>query len=121
MKKDLLRLTDLNRDDIEWLFRTAARLKKDRAEGISHRHLEGKTLGMVFYKSSTRTRISFEVGMAHLGGDPIFLEGKGLQMSRGETVADTARVFSRYLDALVIRTFPRRRSMSWRPSPRSPL
>lgn len=105
MKKDLLRLTDLNRVEIGWLFKTAARLKKERIEGIAHRHLEGKTLGMVFYKSSTRTRVSFEVGMVQLGGYPIFLEGKGLQMSRGETVADTARIFSRYLDALVIRTF----------------
>ncbi|HEB71381.1 MAG TPA: ornithine carbamoyltransferase [Nitrospirae bacterium] len=105
MKRDLLRVADLNRTDIEWLFKVAARLKKERIEGVSHRHLEGKTLGMVFHKSSTRTRISFEVGMVQLGGHPIFLEGKRLQMSRGETVADTARIFSRYLDALVIRTY----------------
>jgi len=105
MKRDLLRIDDLGRDEIAWLLRAAAALKKERAEGTPHPHLAGKTLGMLFNKSSTRTRISFEVGMFQLGGHPIFLTGQQLQISRGETVADSARIFSRYLDALVVRTF----------------
>ncbi len=103
MKKDLLQLTDLSREDIEWLMQATARLKLNPAEGSGH--LSGKTLGMVFYKSSTRTRISFEVGMVQLGGHPVYLQGQNLQMNRGETVADSARIFSRYLDGLVIRTY----------------
>jgi len=105
MKKDLVRLTDLSRADIEALIDSAARLKDDKAKGIPHTHLSGKTLGMVFNKSSTRTRISFEVGMVQLGGYPLFLSGAQLQMTRGETVSDTARIFSRYVGELVIRTY----------------
>ena len=104
MKKDLLRLTDLSRNDIEWILRTAERLKRERERKIPHRLLEGKSVGMIFNKSSTRTRISFEVGIAQLGAQAVVLSGRQLQMSRGETVADTARVLSRYLDGLVIRT-----------------
>ena len=105
MKRDLLRLTDLKREEIGWLLRATARLKDERNKGIAHSHLAGKSLGMIFYKSSTRTRVSFEVGMAQLGGQPVVLDGKQLQMNRGETVGDTAKIFSRYLDALVIRTY----------------
>ncbi len=80
-------------------------MKQERSQGVPHHHLAGKSLGMIFNKSSTRTRISFEVGMFQLGGHPVFLTGQQLQMGRGETVADSARIFSRYLDGLVIRTF----------------
>jgi len=103
--KDLLRLKDLGRDEIGWILRTAGRMKRERSQGIPHPHLAGKSLGMIFNKSSTRTRISFEVGMFQLGGHTVFLTGQQLQMGRGETVADSARIFSRYLDGLVIRTF----------------
>lgn len=105
MKRDLLRLTDLAREEIGWLLRATARLKEERKEGIAHAHLAGKSLGMIFYKASTRTRVSFEVGMVQLGGHPVVLDGKQLQMNRGETAGDTAKIFSRYLDALVIRTY----------------
>ncbi|MBI5814425.1 MAG: ornithine carbamoyltransferase [Nitrospinae bacterium] len=105
MKTGLLRLPELGRENIEWIFKTAARLKREKAAGVPHRLLEGKTLGMLFNKSSTRTRISFEVGMFQLGGHAVVLSGQQLQMGRGETVADTARVFSRYLDGIVVRTF----------------
>lgn len=105
MKRDLLRLSDLSREEIEWTIATAGRLKKERAEGAISGPLAGRSVGMIFYKSSTRTRISFEVGIVQLGGHAVILDGQNLQMSRGETVADSARVFSRYLDALVIRTY----------------
>ncbi len=103
--RSLLRVTDFSRSEIEELFDVATRLKKERANGVSHRLLEGKTLGMIFRKSSTRTRISFEVGMFQLGGMAVFLQDKNLQMKRGESVADTAKVFSRYLDAILLRTY----------------
>ena len=105
MKKDLISLPDLGRENIGIIFKTAERLKREKAAGAPHRILEGKTIGMLFNKSSTRTRISFEVGMFQLGGHALALSGQQLQMGRGETVADTARVFSRYLDGLVIRTY----------------
>ncbi len=105
MKRDLLRLTDFSRDEVYELIDSATQLKQDRIDGISHERLKGKTLGMVFNKSSTRTRISFEVGMFQLGGHAVVLAGDNLHLTRGETVADTAKIFSRYLDALVIRTY----------------
>jgi len=101
----LISLPDLGRENIGIIFKTAERLKREKAAGAPHRILEGKTIGMLFNKSSTRTRISFEVGMFQLGGHALALSGQQLQMGRGETVADTARVFSRYLDGLVIRTY----------------
>ncbi|VAX22291.1 Ornithine carbamoyltransferase [hydrothermal vent metagenome] len=101
----LLRITDFSRSEVNALFDVAARLKKERAAGVSHRLLEGKSLGMIFRKSSTRTRISFEVGMFQLGGMAVFLQDEHLQMKRGESMADTARVFSRYLDGILIRTY----------------
>lgn len=105
MKRDLLSLSDISRDEIDNLFDVARRLKRDRETGVISSPLGAKTLGMLFNKPSTRTRISFEVGMAQLGGYVITLTGDQLQMNRGETVADTARVFSRYLDAIVLRTY----------------
>ncbi|MDH5757142.1 MAG: ornithine carbamoyltransferase [Nitrospinota bacterium] len=105
MKRDLRRLLDLSREDIEWIIRTAASLKKERKSGASSKPLEGRSLGMIFQKPSTRTRVSFEVGMVQLGGQAVVLSGDQIQMSRGESVADSARIFSRYLDALAIRTF----------------
>ncbi|MBQ5317076.1 MAG: ornithine carbamoyltransferase [Oscillospiraceae bacterium] len=105
MKKHLLKMADLTRDDIIELLNLADQLKYELKHGISHRHLEGKTLGMIFQKSSTRTRVSFETGMYQLGGNALFLSSKDLQIGRGEPVEDTARVLSRYLDGIMIRTF----------------
>jgi len=105
MKRDLRRLLDLSRDDVQWVIRAAALLKAERKAGRSSKPLEGMSLGMIFQKPSTRTRVSFEVGMLQLGGHAVVLSGDQIQMSRGESVADSARIFSRYLDALAIRTY----------------
>lgn len=105
MKKDLLRISELSKDEIEGLLERAIELKAIQKKGISHKPLEGKTLGMIFEKSSTRTRVSFEVGMMQLGGNAIFLSPRDTQIGRGEPVADSARVLSRYLDGILIRTF----------------
>ncbi len=105
MKKDFLKLTDLTKVEVLDLLKKAAELKKFKAEGTSHRPLKGKSLGMVFNKNSTRTRISFEVGMFELGGHSLFLTPDQMQLGRGETIADSARVLSRYLDGILIRTF----------------
>lgn len=105
MKRDFLRIPDFSRDEVAGILETAARLKKERKEGKPHRLLEGKSVGMLFNKSSTRTRISFEVGIYQLGAQAVVLSGDKMQMGRGETRPDTAKVFSRYLDALVIRTY----------------
>ena len=103
--KHLLKLLDLSTEEIIDLLNTADQLKYELKHGISHEHLRGKTLGMIFQKSSTRTRVSFEVGMAQLGGYALFLSSRDLQIGRGEPVEDTARVLSRYLDGIMIRTF----------------
>ena len=103
--KHLLKLLDLSREDIISLLDLADKLKAERKAGIPHPLLEGKTLGMIFEKSSTRTRVSFETGMAQLGGHALFLSSRDLQIGRGEPVQDTARVLSRYLDGIMIRTF----------------
>ncbi|MGI6175396.1 MAG: ornithine carbamoyltransferase [Christensenellales bacterium] len=103
--KHLLKLSDLSADEILAILNLADQLKYDRANGITHHYLSGKTLGMIFEKSSTRTRVSFEAGIYELGGIGLFLSGKDLQLGRGEPVADTARVLSRYLDGIMIRTF----------------
>ena len=87
------------------LLNTADQLKYELKHGIPHEHLRGKTLGMIFQKSSTRTRVSFEVGMTQLGGHALFLSSRDLQIGRGEPVQDTARVLSRYLNGIMIRTF----------------
>lgn len=105
MKKDLLKMEDLSQDDILEILNTADQLKYELKHGISHNHLRGKSLGMIFEKSSTRTRISFEVGMYQLGGNPLFLSSKDLQIGRGEPIKDTGRVLSRYLDGIMIRTY----------------
>ena len=103
--KHLLKLKDLTSDEIVEILNLADKLKYENTNGIKHNHLEGKTLGMIFQKSSTRTRVSFEVGMYQLGGKALFLSSKDLQMGRGEPIQDTARVLSRYLDGIMIRTF----------------
>ncbi|HHV31218.1 ornithine carbamoyltransferase [Caproiciproducens sp. LBM24188] len=103
--KHLLKMLDLTSQDITDILNLADQLKYEQKHGISHRVLEGKTLGMIFEKASTRTRVSFEVGMYQLGGLPIFLSANDLQIGRGEPVQDTARVLSRYLDGIMIRTF----------------
>ena len=103
--KHLLKLSDWSKDEIYEALDLADRLKYEKKNGISHKLLEGKTLGMIFEKSSTRTRVSFEVGIHDLGGDGLFLSSRDLQIGRGEPVEDTARVLSRYLDGIMIRTF----------------
>ena len=105
MKKDFLKLTDLTKVEVLELLKKAAELKKFKAEGTTHQPLKGKSLGMIFNKNSTRTRISFEVGMYELGGHSLFLTPDQMQLGRGETIADSARVLSRYLDGILIRTF----------------
>ncbi len=103
--KHLLKMLDLTSEDITGILNLADQLKYEQKHGIEHHHLAGKTLGMIFEKASTRTRVSFEVGMYQLGGLPIFLSVNDLQIGRGEPVQDTARVLSRYLDGIMIRTF----------------
>lgn len=103
--RDLLTLADYTKEEIQMLLDLAVQLKKRQKEGKTTPLLSGKTLGMIFEKSSTRTRVSFEVGMYQLGGQALFLSRNDLQLGRGETIADTARVLSRYLDGIMIRTF----------------
>ena len=103
--KHLLKLMDLSEKEIIEILNTADQLKYEKKNGIKHHILAGKTLGMIFEKSSTRTRVSFEVGMYDLGGTALFLSSRDLQIGRGEPVQDTARVLSRYLDGIMIRTF----------------
>lgn len=105
MKKDLLNEYDLDRADYEYIIEKAHRLKRLHREGRDHASLKGKTLGMIFDKSSTRTRISFEVGMYQLGGIALFLSNRDTQLGRGEIIADSARIMSRYLNGIMIRTF----------------
>lgn len=103
--KHLLKLLDWSPEEIKDTLDLADKLKAEKKAGIKHRILEGKTLGMIFLKSSTRTRVSFEVGMYDLGGTPLFLSSKDLQIGRGEPVQDTARVLSRFIDGIMIRTY----------------
>ena len=103
--KHLLKLLDCSTEEIIGLLDLADQLKYEKKHNISHRHLEGKSLGMIFQKSSTRTRVSFETGMSQLGGQALFLSNRDLQIGRGEPVQDTARVLSRYLDGIMIRTY----------------
>lgn len=103
--KHLLKLADLDKGDILDILNLADQLKYENQHGIEHHHLKGKTLGMIFQKSSTRTRVSFETGMYQLGGQALFLSNRDLQIGRGEPVQDTARGLSRYLDGIMIRTF----------------
>ena len=103
--KHLLKLKDLSRQEITEILDLADQLKYEKKNGVAHPHLAGKTLGMIFQKSSTRTRVSFEAGMYQLGGSALFLSPRDLQIGRGEPIQDTARVLSRYLDGIMIRTF----------------
>lgn len=103
--KHLLKLGDLSTEQIIEILDLADTLKAEKKAGIEHHHLKGKTLGMIFTKASTRTRVSFEVGMYQLGGNALFLSGNDLQIGRGEPIEDTARVLSRFLDGIMIRTF----------------
>ncbi len=103
--KHLLKLIDLSTEEITEILNLSDQLKYELKNNIPHPRLAGKTLGMIFQKSSTRTRVSFEVGMYQLGGHPLFLSANDLQIGRGEPTADTARVMSRYCDGIMIRTF----------------
>ena len=103
--KDFISLNDCSQKEIQKLLELAIKLKKENKNGISHHILKGKTLGMIFSKSSTRTRVSFEVGMVQLGGYPLFLSSNDIQLGRGETIYDTAKVLERFLDGIMIRTF----------------
>ncbi|MBP5380029.1 MAG: ornithine carbamoyltransferase [Ruminococcus sp.] len=103
--KHLLKMLDLSSEEIIDILNLADQLKYELKHGIPHPHLKGKTLGMIFQKASTRTRVSFETGMYQLGGYPLFLSSNDLQIGRGEPVQDTARVLSRYLNGIMIRTF----------------
>ncbi|MEW5784565.1 MAG: ornithine carbamoyltransferase [Bacillota bacterium] len=103
--KDIISIHDLSREEVNQILDTAHMLKMKQKIGEIYHPLRGKTLGMIFQKASTRTRISFEVAMWQLGGYALFLSAGDLQLKRGETIADTARVLSRYLDGIMIRTF----------------
>ncbi|MBU2563018.1 MAG: ornithine carbamoyltransferase [Actinobacteria bacterium] len=103
MKKDFLTLKDYSKEEIEYLLDLSGKIKKDK--NSYSKVLEGKNIAMLFDKHSTRTRLSFEVGINQLGGNSIYLDYKNLQISRGETYQDTAKIFSRYLDGVVIRTY----------------
>lgn len=105
MTKDFLKMSDLTRDELFTIIELAEKLKYEKKNGIPHEILKGKTLGMIFEKSSTRTRVSFETGIYQLGGQGLFLSSKDTQLGRGEPIKDTARVLSRYLDGIMIRTF----------------
>ncbi|MEH7114099.1 ornithine carbamoyltransferase [Neobacillus niacini] len=103
--KDFLTLSDFHTDEILYLLEEAKELKSLQKQGKPHPYLSGKVLGMIFEKASTRTRVSFEVGMLQLGGHAIFLSSKDIQIGRGESISDTAKVLSRYIDCMMIRTF----------------
>ena len=103
--KHLISLHDITTDEFEQIFKLTGKLKRQLKEGVQHHLLKGKTLGMIFSKSSTRTRVSFETGMYQLGGYSLFLSSNDIQLGRGETIYDTAKVLSRYIDGIMIRTF----------------
>ena len=103
--KDFISLHDVSKEEIEKLIELSIKLKDEQKKGIAHPILKGKTLGMIFSKSSTRTRDTFELAMTQLGGYPLFLSANDIQLGRGETIYDTAKVLERYLDCIMIRTF----------------
>ncbi|MFZ3062903.1 MAG: ornithine carbamoyltransferase [Actinomycetota bacterium] len=105
MKKDLLTLDELSSAGIEAILALAGELKAKQKDGVKQRLLAGKSIALIFEKPSTRTRISFEVGIFQLGAHPVYLSHQDMQLSRGETIEDTARVLSRYVDAIIVRTF----------------
>jgi ornithine carbamoyltransferase len=104
MNKDLLSVADISKKDLEKIFELSAKLKKERGQS-DYKPLAGKSIGMIFAKASTRTRVSFEVGISELGGYPLYLDQSKMQVGRGESVTDTAKVLSRYLHGVVIRTY----------------
>ena len=103
--KHLLKLLDCSKEEIKEILDLADQLKYERKHNIPHPYLAGKSIGLIFQKSSTRTRVSFETGIYQLGGQPLFLSSRDLQIGRGEPIQDTARVLSRYLDGIMIRTY----------------
>ncbi|SFS84951.1 ornithine carbamoyltransferase [Paenibacillus sp. 453mf] len=103
--RDFIEFTDYSKEEIEYLLQLAIDIKKKQKSGEVYQPLKGKTIGLIFEKSSTRTRVSFEVGMFQLGGHALFLSKNDIQIGRGETISDTAQVLSRYLDGIMIRTF----------------
>ena len=113
LPKDLLTIADIPRKKIEELITLAKKLKTAHSKGKSTFPLKGKTLGLIFEKPSTRTRVSFEAGMNQLGGQALFLASEKIQLSRGESLADTAKVLSRYVDGLVVRTFDQSALEEW--------
>ncbi|MBU8902512.1 MAG: ornithine carbamoyltransferase [Victivallales bacterium] len=104
MNKDLLSVADISKNDLEKIFELSAKLKKERGQS-NYKPLAGKSIAMIFAKASTRTRVSFEVGITELGGYPLYMDQGKMQVGRGESVADTAKVLSRYLHGVVIRTY----------------
>ncbi|MFQ5456619.1 MAG: ornithine carbamoyltransferase [Nitrospirota bacterium] len=112
-KRDLITVNDLSSQEIKSIFKKARYLKERQKKGEREESLKGKTVGLLFEKTSTRTRVSFEVGIYQLGGHPIFLSSEKTQMYRGETVPDTAMVLSRYMDGLIIRTFAHKTLEEW--------
>jgi len=113
MKRDLLTIHDLSTEEIDSLLSRARELKEMQKKGVEHPILKGKTLGLLFEKQSTRTRLSFEVAILQLGGHSLYLSPNQIQMGRGEAIKDTAKVFARYLDAIVIRTFSHETLEEW--------
>lgn len=107
--RDFLMLVDFTKEELQYLIDLAIELKAKQKAGEEHKLLNGKTIGLIFEKSSTRTRVSFEVGIYQLGGQGLFLSGNDLQIGRGETILDTAQTLSRYLDGIMIRTFEHRK------------
>lgn len=105
MKRDLLSIKELSKEEIEKLIHDTRILKRRRKEGLKYTPLEGRVLGLLFEKPSTRTRVSFETGMYQMGGDAIFMSPRELQLGRGETIEDTAKVLSRYIDVAVLRVY----------------
>lgn len=103
--RDFISIHDFTTEEIQYMLKVGAELKKMQKQGITHNYLAGKTLGMIFQKSSTRTRVAFEVGMYQLGGHALFLSPRDIQLGRGETIKDTAQVLARMLDGIMIRTF----------------
>lgn len=103
--KHLISIHDITCEEFNQILALAQKLKRETKEGKTHHILKGKTLGMIFTKSSTRTRISFEVGMYQLGGHPMFLSANDMQLGRGESIYDTANVMSRFVDGIMIRTY----------------
>ena len=111
--RDFISIHDYTTEEIELILETGAQLKKENKSGIAHHHLAGKTLGMIFQKASTRTRVAFEVGMYQLGGHALFLSPRDIQLGRGESVKDTAQVLARMLDGIMIRTLSMRKFWNW--------